>query len=127
MAHSRKWQKLDWQDPFLLEQQLSDEQRMVRDSARQYAQGHLASRVQQAFRDDVNDPALDLELTHDAHQARIQQCAALLLGNTLPHDQVYLPGLVFQRHERNAARGSRTLLRDHETRNTQHRPGLQRR
>ena len=35
------WQKLDWQDPFLLEQQLTDEQRMVRDSARQYAQERL--------------------------------------------------------------------------------------
>ena len=35
MAISRKWQKLDWRDPFLLEQQLTEEQRMVKDSARQ--------------------------------------------------------------------------------------------
>ena len=27
MAQQRQWQQLDWQDPFLLEQQLSDEQR----------------------------------------------------------------------------------------------------
>ena len=33
-----KWAKLDWQDPFLLEQQLTDEERMMRDTAHQYAQ-----------------------------------------------------------------------------------------
>ena len=33
-----KWAKLDWQDPFLLEQQLTDEECMVRDTAHQYAQ-----------------------------------------------------------------------------------------
>jgi glutaryl-CoA dehydrogenase len=45
MAKNNKWQKFNWQDPFGLEQQLSDEQRMVRDSARQYAQGSLLPRV----------------------------------------------------------------------------------
>ncbi len=34
-----------WQDPFLLEQQLSESDRMVRDSARAYAQRSLAPRV----------------------------------------------------------------------------------
>ena len=52
------WAKLDWRDPFLLEQQLSDEQRAVRDSARQYAQDKLAPRVRQAFRDETTDPAI---------------------------------------------------------------------
>ena len=50
MAKGKSWQKLNWQDPFLLEQQLTDEQRMVRDSARQYAQDKLLPRVQEAFR-----------------------------------------------------------------------------
>ncbi len=62
MAQSRKWQKLDWQDPFLLEQQLGDEQRMVRDSARQYAQAHLAPRVQEAFRQESTDPGIFREM-----------------------------------------------------------------
>ncbi len=44
MAAGKSWQKLNWQDPFLLEQQLTDEQRMVRDSARQYAQDKLLPR-----------------------------------------------------------------------------------
>ncbi|MCV6605704.1 MAG: acyl-CoA dehydrogenase [Porticoccaceae bacterium] len=53
MPHS--WGKFDWQDPFLLEQQLTDEERMVRDAARQYAQEQLAPRVQEAFRNEHTD------------------------------------------------------------------------
>ena len=62
MAVSRKWQKLDWRDPFLLEQQLTEEQRMVRDSARQYAQGQLLPRVREAFRSESTDPAIFREM-----------------------------------------------------------------
>jgi glutaryl-CoA dehydrogenase len=62
MAQQRQWQQLDWQDPFLLEQQLSDEQRMVRDTARQYAQDKLAPRVQGAFRREETDPAIFREM-----------------------------------------------------------------
>ena len=54
--------KLNWQDPFLLEQQLTDEQRMVRDSARQYAQDKLLPRVQGAFRREETDPAIFREM-----------------------------------------------------------------
>ena len=53
MPHS--WGKFDWQDPFLLEQQLTDEERMVRDAARQYAQEKLAPRVREAFRNEHTD------------------------------------------------------------------------
>jgi glutaryl-CoA dehydrogenase len=62
MANAKRWQKIDWQDPFLLEQQLTDEQRMVRDSARQYAQNKLLPRVQQAFRNEETDPAIFREM-----------------------------------------------------------------
>jgi glutaryl-CoA dehydrogenase len=62
MANAKRWQKMDWQDPFLLEQQLTDEQRMVRDSARQYAQNKLLPRVQQAFRNEETDPAIFREM-----------------------------------------------------------------
>ena len=62
MTKSRRWQQLNWQDPFLLDQQLTDEQRMVRDSARQYAQGKLAPRVQAAFRQEQTDPAIFREM-----------------------------------------------------------------
>ena len=59
---SKKWQKLNWQDPFLLEQQLTDEQRMVQQSARQYAQSQLQPRVQEAFRREETDLAIFREM-----------------------------------------------------------------
>jgi glutaryl-CoA dehydrogenase len=62
MAMGKSWQKMDWQDPFLLEQQLTDEQRMVRDTARQYAQANLAPRVQEAYRKEETDPAIFREM-----------------------------------------------------------------
>lgn len=62
MAAAKKWQKLNWQDPFLLDLQLNDEQRMVRDSARAYAQDKLQPRVQNAFRKEETDPAIFREM-----------------------------------------------------------------
>lgn len=62
MAKQTKWQALNWQDPFLLEQQLSEEQRMVRDTARQYAQEKLLPRVRAAFRDEQTDVAIFREM-----------------------------------------------------------------
>ena len=55
MSHVTSWQKIDWQDPFLIESMLTDEQRMARDSARQYAQKTLLPRVQQAYRAEETD------------------------------------------------------------------------
>lgn len=59
---AKQWQKMNWQDPFLLEQQLTDEQRLIRDSAHQYAQDKLLPRVQQAFREESTDPAIFREM-----------------------------------------------------------------
>ena len=58
MGNSKPWQRLIWQDPFLLEQQLSDEQRMVRDSTRQYAQEQLQPKVRDAFQKETSDPGI---------------------------------------------------------------------
>ena len=62
MATKTRWTPLNWQDPFELDSQLSEEQRMVRDSAKQYAQGSLAPRVKQAFRDESTDPNIFREM-----------------------------------------------------------------
>jgi glutaryl-CoA dehydrogenase len=51
-----------WDDPLLLDQQLSDDERAVRDAARDYCQGQLAPRVLQAFRDETTDPAIFREM-----------------------------------------------------------------
>ncbi|MEZ5870498.1 MAG: acyl-CoA dehydrogenase [Nitratireductor sp.] len=45
--------ELDWQDPFLIEEQLSEEERMIRDAARSYCQDRLASRVIEANRHEI--------------------------------------------------------------------------
>ena len=52
----------DWDDPFRLEEQLTDEERMVRDTAHAYAQDKLAPRVQEAFRHEKTDPAIFREM-----------------------------------------------------------------
>ncbi|HEY2835775.1 MAG TPA: acyl-CoA dehydrogenase [Rhizomicrobium sp.] len=52
----------DWADPFLLEHQLSGEERMVAKSAHDFAEDKLAPRVQQAFREESFDPAIMREM-----------------------------------------------------------------
>ncbi|MGO3842317.1 MAG: acyl-CoA dehydrogenase [Alcaligenes pakistanensis] len=51
-----------WDDPLLLNQQLSDEERMVRDAAHIYAQEKLLPRVLEAFRHEQTDPAIFAEM-----------------------------------------------------------------
>ena len=65
----------NWEDPFDLESQLSEDERMIRDAARGFAQGELQPRVQQAFRDEADAP----ELFPLMGQAG-------LLGATIPED-----------------------------------------
>ncbi|MDC1210306.1 acyl-CoA dehydrogenase [Porticoccaceae bacterium] len=62
MGNNKSWQRLIWEDPFLLEQQLSDEQRMVRDSTRQYAQERLQPKVRDAFQNETSDPSIFREM-----------------------------------------------------------------
>jgi len=54
--------RLLWEDPFLLDQQLSDEERMVRDSAAAYCQEHLMKRVVNANRHEVFDREIMTEM-----------------------------------------------------------------
>ena len=54
--------QFQWLDPLLLDQQLSDTERMVRDAARAYAQDRLLPRVQEAFRHEKTDPAIFREM-----------------------------------------------------------------
>ena len=51
-----------WEDPFLLDDQLTEEERMIRDSAYAFAQDKLASRVTQAYLDEVTDPEIFAEM-----------------------------------------------------------------
>ncbi len=51
-----------WEDPFLLDQQLTAEERMVRDAAADYAQKKLMPRVLEAFRHEKTDLAMFREM-----------------------------------------------------------------
>lgn len=55
MTHSRSWKKLNWEDPFLLDLQLSEEQKIVRDSTTQFATEVLAPRVRQDYQQEAGD------------------------------------------------------------------------
>ncbi|CAD5203046.1 acyl-CoA dehydrogenase [Pseudomonas sp. FEN] len=52
----------NWIDPLLLDQQLTEEERMIRDTAEQFAQDKLAPRVLEAFRHEKTDPAIFREM-----------------------------------------------------------------
>ena len=64
-----------WDDPLLLDEQLTDEEKMVRDAARDYAQGQLAPRIIEAFRREHTDPGIFKEMG-----------ALGLLGATIPEE-----------------------------------------
>ncbi|WP_341667569.1 acyl-CoA dehydrogenase [Alcaligenes sp. SDU_A2] len=64
-----------WDDPLLLNQQLNDEERMVRDAAHAYAQDKLLPRVLEAFRHERTDPAIFAEMGELG-----------LLGATIPEE-----------------------------------------
>ena len=51
-----------WSDPLLLDQQLTQEERMVRDAAHDYCQGKLAPRVLESFRQEKTDVQIFREM-----------------------------------------------------------------
>ena len=58
MAHAA----FQWQDPFLLDQQLTEEERMIRDAAQAYCTDRLMPRVRDAFRHESTDPSIFREM-----------------------------------------------------------------
>jgi len=73
MSTSASKPTFNWQDPLLLDSLLSEEERMIRDSAHQYCQEKLMPRVLEANRNEVFDVEIMKELG-----------ALGLLGATLP-------------------------------------------
>ncbi|QCP50906.1 acyl-CoA dehydrogenase [Trinickia violacea] len=78
MADAAQFQ---WDDPLLLNQQLTDEERMVRDAAQAYSQDKLLPRVTEAFRHERTDVEIFREMGELG-----------LLGPTIP-EQYGGPGL----------------------------------
>jgi glutaryl-CoA dehydrogenase len=54
--------RFDWEDAFRMNDQLTEDERMMRDSARAYAQEKLQPRVTQAYREEKTDPAIFREM-----------------------------------------------------------------
>jgi glutaryl-CoA dehydrogenase len=67
--------RFDWQDPFRLDDQLSEEERMLRDAARDYAQTKVQPKVIAAFREESTDPEIFREMGEMG-----------LLGTTIPEE-----------------------------------------
>jgi len=49
------WKSINWKDPFLLEQQLTNDHRLIRDTAHQFGQEKLLPGVREAFREEKTD------------------------------------------------------------------------
>jgi len=67
--------RFGWEDPFRLEDQLTEDERMMRDAARAYASERLEPRVAAAYRDEATDPAIFAEMGEMG-----------LLGVTIPEE-----------------------------------------
>jgi glutaryl-CoA dehydrogenase len=82
-AEKRDWKakerpdlsSFNWEDPFLFDDQLTEEERMVRDSAAEFANSNLRTRIEKAYLDEVTDPEIFREMG-----------ALGLLGVTVPEE-----------------------------------------
>ncbi|MEM7122715.1 MAG: acyl-CoA dehydrogenase [Pseudomonadota bacterium] len=54
-ASAKQRAHFQWDDPFLLDEQLTEDERMIRDSTRQFAADYLMARVQDDFRNESSD------------------------------------------------------------------------
>lgn len=70
-----KGQSFKWEDPFLLDDQLEEDERMIRDTAAAFAADKLAPRVKDAYLNETTDPAIFADMG-----------AAGLLGVTVSED-----------------------------------------
>lgn len=62
MSNQSPWGPFDWQDPFLFNQQLTDEELMVKESVAKYAQDKLAPRVINMYREEGVDRSIFQEM-----------------------------------------------------------------
>ena len=67
--------KFQWDDPFLIEDQLSLEEKMIRDTAEKYSKEKLMPRIKEAWKNETADKAIFTEMG-----------GLGLLGSTLPEE-----------------------------------------
>ena len=102
MTDSARLGGFQWDDPLLIENQLTEEERMIRDSVRDYCQGELMPRVLEANRHEV------------FHREIMNEMGALgMLGSTI--DGHGCPGLSYVAYgliAREVERAALGLLRE---------------
>ena len=74
-AVNHKGQTFNWEDPFLLDDQLEEDERLIRDAAQAFAADKLLPRVEKAYLDEVTDPEIFREMGANG-----------LLGVTVPEE-----------------------------------------
>ena len=74
-GHGPELGRFDWADPLRMEDRLTEEERMLRDAARAFAEDRLAPRVREAYRLETTDPSIFAEMGE-----------AGLLGVTIPEE-----------------------------------------
>ena len=89
--------RFDWADPFLLDEQLTDEERLIRDTARSYAQDRLAPRIVEAFQHEHTDVAIFREMGELG-----------LLGPTVPEEYGGVGAILRRLRPRRARSGARS-------------------
>lgn len=62
MSSGEKWPEFNWRDPFLIDHQLSDDERSIQQLTAQYAQQKLLPRVKLAFREEHVEPKILREM-----------------------------------------------------------------
>lgn len=75
MSEGKSRAPFTWDDPFLLEDQLGEEERMIRDAAAGFASEQLLPRVEKAYLEETTEPEIFAEMG-----------AAGLLGVTVPEE-----------------------------------------
>ena len=72
---NHKGQSFNWQDPFLLDDQLDEDERLIRDAARAFATDKLLPRIEKAYLEEETDPDIFREMGESG-----------LLGVTVPEE-----------------------------------------
>lgn len=87
--------QFQWEDPLFLEELFTDEERMVRNTAKQYAQNKLAPRILEANRNEIHDTAVIMREMGD-----LGLLGATLEGYDCPGTSQIAYGLIAREMER---------------------------
>ena len=79
----------NWEDPFILEDQLTEEERMIRDTAKAYCQDKLMPRIIEANRNEVFHREILTEMANLVCLAQLYQKNSVALAQTI-HLMVWL-------------------------------------